>query len=86
MSAGSFNLYFNLPKTLTDAAKELLQARTTDPTHDFYTTDAMKTNSGFEKCFQEQTNVTERLSILLNRFDVPSLRFLWGEQVVKHNF
>ena len=43
MSAGSFNLYFNLSKTLTDAAKELLKARTTDATHDFCTTDAMKT-------------------------------------------
>ena len=43
MSAGSFNLYFNLSKTLTDAAKELLKARTTDSTHDFCTTDAMKT-------------------------------------------
>ena len=43
ISASSFNLYFNLSKTLTDAAKELLKARTTDATHNFFTTDAMKT-------------------------------------------
>ena len=43
MSAGSFNLCYNLSKTLTDEAKELLKARTTDANHDFCTTDAMKT-------------------------------------------
>ena len=43
MSAGSFNLYFNLLKTLTHAAKKLLKARTTDADHEFSTTDAMKT-------------------------------------------
>jgi hypothetical protein len=43
MSAGSFNLYLNLSKTLTLAAKELLKDRTTDDDHEFSTTDAMKT-------------------------------------------
>ena len=51
MSAGSFNLYFNLSKTLTDAAKELLKSRTTDANPDFCTTDAMKLASTCPKMF-----------------------------------
>ena len=42
-SVGSFNMYFNLSKTLTDDAKELLKLQTTDADHEFTTTDAIET-------------------------------------------
>ena len=42
-SVGSFNIHFNLSKTLTDDAKDLLKQWTTDADQEFTTTDAMKT-------------------------------------------
>ena len=53
MSAGSFNLDFNLSKCLTQDAKDLLKARTSDADHEFCTTDAMKTVIHVTKIFSK---------------------------------
>jgi hypothetical protein len=61
-SVGTFNMYFNLSKTLTDEAKELLKIRTGDADHEFTTTDAMKTIVSVSK------NVFKNKPALLNQY------------------
>ena len=85
MSAGSFNLYFNLSKCLTQDAKDLLKARTSDADHEFCTTDAMKTVIHVTK------NIFKNKPTLANQYQIYSidcmyisiLHFLWGEEIVK---
>ena len=59
---GSFNFYFNLSKTLTDGAKDLLKPRTSDADQEFMTTDAMKTNVSVKK------NVFKNKPALMNQY------------------
>ena len=71
MSAGSFNLYYNLSKTLTDEAKELLKAHTTDANHDFCTTDAMKTVIHVSK------NVFKNRATLVRDYQIYSIDLMY---------
>jgi len=75
MSAGSFNLYFNLSKTLTEDAKELLKARTTDANHDFCTTDAMKTVIHVSK------NVFKNRGTLVRDYQIYSIDLMYRHYV-----
>ena len=75
MSAGSFNLYYNLSKTLTDEAKELLKARTTDANHDFCTTDAMKTVIHVSK------NVFKNRGTLVRDYQIYSIDLMYRHYV-----
>ena len=67
MSAGSFNLYFNLSKCLTQDAKDLLKARTSDADHEFCTTDAMKTVIHVTK------NIFKNKPTLANQYQIYSI-------------
>ena len=61
-SVGSFNMYFNLSKTLTDEAKDLIKLRTSDADQEFMTTDAMKTIVSVSK------NVFKNKPALMNQY------------------
>ena len=75
MSAGSFNLYYNLSKTLTDEAKELLKARTTYANHNFCTTDAMKTVIHVSK------NVFKNRPMLVRDYQIYSIDLMYRHYV-----